>query len=297
VALKAEFSNGTKKSRRDVTEKEILKDLGKKNAMHDTLDIPPNGDVNYSYKKSADVFKFDVKGDWNSVSIAKITSTNGDHVVLNDFVQVAVKIKKGDSDIDIRNTKRGEIITGAGDDDVSLSLLTNNDDNSEKNSNKFNISTKGGDDDIVLTRGSQQTAGNNHDKNGSWIYNPWDPDAGSKNAVTDGSLSYVTINAGAGNDTVDLSAIKIKQATIIGGDGDDIVTLGAGADILVFKAGETGTDEVIGFNMAEDSFVLFGEASDWTVENTDGDTVLTNGEQVITIRDVVLTADDVGEWF
>jgi hypothetical protein len=298
VSLKAVFSgDGTKKNRRDVTEQDILKALGNKNAMSDVLDVPPVGDVAYSYKKSSDIFKFDVKGDWASVSTATIKSSKGDHVILNDFVQVTVNIKAGDSDLDIRNAKRGEITTGAGQDDIAIALLTNNDENSTKNSNNFVISTKAGDDAVVFTRGSEDTAGNKKDGNDSWIYNPWDPDAGAKPAIVDGSLSYATINTGTGNDTVDLSAVRIKDAKILLGTGDDVAMLGQGAETLIFKKGETGTDEIVGYDNSKDTFVLFGEASDWLVENTDGDTVLTNGGQIIIIRDVVLSSNDVADWF
>jgi hypothetical protein len=298
VSLKAVFSgDGTNKNRRDVTEQDILKALGNKNAMSDVLDVPPAGDVGYSYKKSTDVFKFDVKGDWASVSTASITSSRGDHVILNDFVQVTVNFKAGNSDLEIRNAKRGEITTGAGQDDISIALLTNNDENSTKNSNNFVVSTGAGDDSVILTRGSEDTAGNKKDGNDSWIYNPWDPDAGKKPAIVDGSLSYATINTGTGNDTVDLSAVKLKEAKISLGTGDDVATLGQGAETLIFKDGETGTDEIVGYDNSEDTFVLFGVASDWLVENSDGDTILTNGEQIIIIRDVVLSSSDVADWF
>jgi len=297
VALKAVFSDGTKKNRRDVTEQEILKALGNKNAMNDVLEVPPAGDVAYSYRKSSDLFKFDVKGDWASVSEASITARTGERVILNDFVQVGVKFTVGDSDIAIRNAKRGEINTGSGEDHISIALLTNNDENNTKNSNNFVISTKAGDDVVTFTAGNENTAGNKKDGNGSWIYNPWDPDAGKKPAIVDGSLSYATINTGAGNDEVDLSAVKIKEAKISLGTGDDIARLGAGAETLIFKEGETGTDQIFGFDNSEDTFVLYGQASDWLVENTDGDTVLTNGGQIIIIRDVTLSSNDVADWF
>lgn len=297
MSLKAVFSgDGTKKNRRDVTEQEILKALGNKNAMSDVLDVPPIGDVGYSYKKNTDVFKFDVKGDWASVSTASITSSKGDHVILNDFVQVTIAIKAGDSDLEIRNVKRSDIDTGSGDDTIAIAMLTNNDENAKK-TNNFAISNKAGDDNVVFTRGSEDTAGNKKDGNGSWIYNPWDPDAGKKPAIVDGSLSYANITTGTGNDIVDLSAVKIKDAKISLGTGDDIARLGLGAETLIFKEGETGTDDIFGYDNSKDTFVLFGQASDWTVENSGTDTILTNGGQIIVIHDVVLTSNEVADWF
>jgi Ca2+-binding RTX toxin-like protein len=61
------------------------------------------------------------------------------------------------------------------------------------------------------------------------------------------TAAEVVVNAGGGNDTVDtsaLSAMNYNNATINGGEGDDLLTGGARNDLI---NGEVGEDRVVGF--------------------------------------------------
>jgi Ca2+-binding RTX toxin-like protein len=73
--------------------------------------------------------------------------------------------------------------------------------------------------------------------------NDFSTDAGIQSHLADGS-AVVTVNAGGGNDTINLSAANIAGATINGEDGDDIIVGSAKIDAI---SGGLGSDRITGF--------------------------------------------------
>ncbi|MBP0649900.1 hypothetical protein J8J40_22910, partial [Mycobacterium tuberculosis] len=102
--------------------------------------------------------------------------------------------------------------------------------------NAFDVATGDGNDSIAFTPGTQSGA----------------------ISVTDGSLTTAAIDAGAGADTIDFSAVSLESATIDAGAGNDNVTLGAGAETLVYVAvaDGNGLDIITGFDAAADQIDL-----------------------------------------
>jgi len=116
-------------------------------------------------------------------------------------------------------------------------------------------------------------------------------------------IDLETINAGEGNDTVDLTSTNFVLATgvtingeagndnlwgsngndtidggtgddsIFGGTGSDTLTGGTGADIFQFTA-TSGFDDILDFDITQDSIQLYYRAGD---DHTNADLDLTNG--------------------
>ena len=75
--------------------------------------------------------------------------------------------------------------------------------------------------------------------------------------VTDGHFTTITIDAGDGNDTIDLSAITAKHSDITGGAGNDTMFASHGQDVFHFSAG-SGQDMILGFQAGQDKLDLGG---------------------------------------
>ncbi|MGV1957092.1 MULTISPECIES: rhizobiocin [unclassified Agrobacterium] len=250
------------------------------------------GTVDVGYDPSSNGFKFDVSSAWNSVKNALAQSDTSENLIFKDFVQVDVHLGgTGSSTVEVLNAKRGNISTGAGNDTVTVSVVSND----KAWVNAFNIDTGAGNDTIVVKAGTAfdggVAAGTNVVNGGA--------------GVTDGSFTSVKIDAGAGNDSIDLSGVNLASSLVTGGKGIDHIKASGGADTFVFNLGDmaksSATDSIEGFNASMDKLKLVGTTIDnWAVRIDDSDTILTynvtgehKGEKIV-VAGVHLTGSD---WF
>lgn len=250
------------------------------------------GTVDVGYDPSSNGFKFDVSSAWNSVKNALAQSDTSENLTFKDFVQVDVHLGgTGSSTVEVLNAKRGNISTGVGNDTVTVSVISND----KAWVNAFNIDTGAGNDTIVVKAGMAfdggVAAGTNVVNGGA--------------GVTDGSFTSVKIDAGAGNDSIDLSGVNLASSLVTGGKGIDNIKASGGADTFVFNLGDMAksiaTDSIEGFNAAVDKLKLVGTVIDnWAVSTIDSDTILTynvtgehKGEKIV-VAGVHLTGSD---WF
>ncbi|MCZ7466988.1 rhizobiocin [Rhizobium rhizogenes] len=253
------------------------------------------GKVDVGYDAGTNGFTFDVSSAWNSVKNALAQSDTSENLKFKDFVQVDVHLGgTGSSSVEVLNAKRGNISTGAGNDTVVLSVVSND----KGWVNAFNIDTGAGNDTIIVKAG---TAFN--DASGSGIVGAQAVNGGA--GVTDGSFTSVKIDAGDGNDTIDLSGVKLASSLVTGGKGIDHIIASSGADTFVFNLGDMAktlaTDTITGFNASMDKLKLVGTTiSNWTLSNFDNDTILSynvdgahKGEKIV-VSGVHLTGSD---WF
>ncbi|CAN7196813.1 M10 family metallopeptidase C-terminal domain-containing protein [Rhizobium rhizogenes] len=253
------------------------------------------GKVDVGYNAGTNGFTFDVSSAWNSVKNALAKSDSSENLSFKDFVQVDVHLGgTGSSSVEVLNAKRGNISTGAGNDTVVLSVVSND----KGWVNAFNIDTGAGNDTITVKAG---TAFN--DASGSGIVGTQAVNGGA--GVTDGSFTSVKIDAGDGNDTIDLSGVKLASSLVTGGKGIDHIIASSGADTFVFNLGDMAkslaTDTITGFNASMDKLKLVGTTiSNWTLSNFDDDTILSynvdgahKGEKIV-VSGVHLTGSD---WF
>ncbi|MCA2372505.1 MULTISPECIES: M10 family metallopeptidase C-terminal domain-containing protein [Agrobacterium] len=253
------------------------------------------GKVDVGYNAGTNGFTFDVSSAWNSVKNALAKSDSSENLSFKDFVQVDVHLGgTGSSSVEVLNAKRGNISTGAGNDTVVLSVVSND----KGWVNAFNIDTGAGNDTITVKAG---TAFN--DASGSGIVGTQAVNGGA--GVTDGSFTSVKIDAGEGNDTIDLSGVKLASSLVTGGKGIDHIIASSGADTFVFNLGDMAkslaTDTITGFNASMDKLKLVGTTiSNWTLSNFDDDTILSynvdgahKGEKIV-VSGVHLTGSD---WF
>ncbi|MCZ7851855.1 rhizobiocin [Agrobacterium salinitolerans] len=250
------------------------------------------GTVDVGYDPSSNSFKFDVSSTWNSVKNALAQSDTSENLIFKDFVQVDVHLGgTGSSNVEVLNAKRGNISTGEGNDTVTVSVISND----KAWVNAFNIDTGAGNDTIVVKAGTAfdggVAAGTNVVNGGA--------------GVTDGSFTSVKIDAGAGNDSIDLSGVNLASSLVTGGKGIDHIKASGGADTFVFNLGDMAksfaTDTIEGFNTAMDKLKPVGTVLDnWAVSTIDNDTILTynvtgehKGEKIV-VAGVHLTGSD---WF
>ncbi len=231
------------------------------------------GTVDVGYDPNANGFTFDVSSAWNSVKNALAQSDTSENLKFKDFVQVDVHLGgTGSSTVEVLNAKRGNITTGAGNDTITV-----------KAGAAFNDTSAAGTGGLAANTGAV---------NGG---------AG----ITDGSYTSVKIDAGAGNDSIDLSGVKLASSLVTGGKGIDHIIASGGADTFVFNLGDMAksfaTDTIEGFNASMDKLKLVGTVIDnWAVSTFDNDTVLSynvtgehKGEKII-LSGVHLTGSD---WF
>jgi Ca2+-binding RTX toxin-like protein len=121
----------------------------------------------------------------------------------------------------------------------------------------------------------------------------------------------LSIDGGAGNDTIDASASPagIMGFRLSGGDGNDVLLGGAGNDVFAFTSGQSGHDEVRNFqvhgaNAQGDVISLTGFAdqtfaqavANGHIAQAGADVVISDGANVIaTLHDISifsLTAQD-----
>jgi Ca2+-binding RTX toxin-like protein len=105
-----------------------------------------------------------------------------------------------------------------------------------------------------ITLGVNAAGNITHTANGA----PSDDFGGGKKFANDGAL-VVTVNAGDGNDNINLSGANIAKSVINGEAGDDIIVGGDDTDTI---SGGDGNDRITGFK---------NTANDPTFETTNGD--------------------------
>ncbi|UXS97360.1 rhizobiocin [Agrobacterium tumefaciens] len=261
------------------------------------VDNPANK-VAVGYNADKNSFNFDVTTAWNSVKNVLAKSDTSENLSFKDFVHVDVHLGgTGSSNVEVFNAKRGNISTGSGNDTVTVSLVSN-----EKFwVNTFNVDTGAGNDSITLKAGK---AFNDTSAEGTGGIASA-PAANGGAGVTDGSFTTVKIDAGAGDDKIDLSGVNLASSLVTGGKGIDRIIASGGADTFVFNLGDMAksiaTDTIEGFNASMDKLKLVGTVIDnWAVSTYDNDTVLSynvtgehKGEKII-LSGVHLTGSD---WF
>lgn len=191
------------------------------------------GAVDVAFNTQSNAFEFDVAGKWNSVKNVLVESDTAANIVLNDFVHADVHFGgTGSSSVEINNVKRGNVSTGSGNDTVAITLASNNNDWQ----NVFQVDTGAGNDTISFGKGVS---------------------TGSAQ-ITDGRHTTVTIDAGAGNDIVDLSGLNLLLARINGGAGHDQFTGSDGKDVYVYNsvADGNGRDFITNFQLGTDAVEL-----------------------------------------
>ncbi len=166
---------------------------------------------------------------WNTVKNAQATSDGAADVTLENFVRSDVRLGDSDRDGDgrldgsrvtIDGAKRGDVVTGGGDDVVDIDATTND----AGWSNLFNVATGAGNDTVTVTgdKGLSQVS--------------VDAGAGNDRVTIDGSYDWANVRGGAGDDVLQGGA---GRDTLDGGTGNDTLSGGAGNDVL--KASVDGT--------------------------------------------------------
>lgn len=257
------------------------------------------GNVDIGYNADTNSFNFDVTSAWNSVKNVLAKSDSAENLSFKDFVQVDVHLGGTTaSNVEVLNAKRGNISTGSGNDTVVLSVLSND----KAWVNAFNIDTGAGNDTIIVKAGA---AFNDPSAAGAGGVAAGTNVANNGKGITDGSATSVTINAGDGNDTIDLSGVKLASSLVTGGKGIDHIIASGGADTFVFNLGDMAksiaTDTIAGFDASMDKLKLVGTAiQNWTLTSFEDDTILSynvdgahKGEKII-VSGVHLTGSD---WF
>lgn len=222
----------------------------------------------------------DVTGAWNSVKNANFLSDTAARLTLSGFVHTDVTLGDGgDSVVQLVGAKRGNVVTGSGDDMVLVDAATN----LYAWVSEFRIATGRGDDTVVVR--------------------PLDTDA----AAAAGDVTFAATANGAGAFAATDAAIRVvaslgggddqffgqglSRDRVNGGSGDDVLQAGGGEDTLaggtgddlfVFAAGH-GDDVVLDFTVGADRLV-FADMDDAAVEallatavQEGGDTLLTTG--------------------
>lgn len=186
-------------------------------------------------------------GDWNSVKNASFSSSqsSAENIEFNGFVHADVNIQNdADNFVIVNAAKRGNIVVGDGNDQVSLSLATNN----SGWSNQFFIDTNDGTDYVKVGRTDNSALSSfNQDANF---------DLGIAK-ITDGSLTSLFVDLGAGGDEYDSIATGGAKSSIKGGKGDDNLLTSFGNDTFRFEQGD-GLDSITDFGGSNDTLKFEG---------------------------------------
>jgi Ca2+-binding RTX toxin-like protein len=116
------------------------------------------------------------------------------------------------------------------------------------------------------------------------------------------TADVLSINGGAGNDTIDASASPAGTMALIlkGGDGDDVLLGGGGNDQFAFTFGESGHDVIQNFQIhgasAQGDVVLLSGFSDHTFDQAVADGHITQSGADVVISDgtnIIATLQDI----
>lgn len=239
----------------------------------------------------------DVLGAWNSVKNGSFLADGAARVTLSGFVHADVALGDGgDSSVVLRGAKRGNVLTGGGDDTVAIETASN----VYGWVNEFRVAAGGGDDTVVV-RALDVAAAAAADPTFAATANG----AGAFTGADAGALVFAEL--GTGDDI--FIALGQSADRVSGGGGDDIIRAGGGSDLLVggggddvffFAAGD-GADTVLDFRPGADR-LGFGLSQaqarallDAAVE-ADGATTISYGADSVLLLGVSksqLTVDDV----
>lgn len=175
--------------------------------------------------------------EWNTAGYKEITIQSNDDVIsVNNFVEVNIDTDSTMGSIRVNNAKRGNISAGDYGDNIYIDAYTNN----GGASNLFSVQAHGGDDAITI------------------------------NGVQNSQYTSVNIDAGEGNDVIDLSLLADPLTNNVirivdGGDDTDFLLL-SGDDSVTFKnvelvrgidnASLTVSSELLANNAAGNGFML-----------------------------------------
>ena len=241
---------------------------------------------------------------WNAPN-AKELQVNAENVNVEatDFVDIDINLEQSNKSVDVQviNSKRGNIDTGSGNDKIFVQVETNN----AGWSNQFNVNAGDGNDHITFTNGSNSQftkinidagSGNDHIDLTLLNANLVDAseriiDAGTGNDKVLGSEGHETIFGGSGNDKIDAGA---GNDIVYGGTGNDKIDAGAGNDFIDGGAGKDNVDAGAG-----DDLVVF-DSDDTTVNGGEGfdALILTGGYHEITATknfEAVIGQEDVSD--
>ncbi|WP_291295869.1 VCBS repeat-containing protein [Elioraea sp.] len=174
---------------------------------------------------------FDVVGGWNSVKNAFAQSDEAEELRFDGFVQVDIAVGSGDpggaSIITVIGAKRGNIVTGAGDDIIRVEVLSNE----GTWNNEFRINAGAGDDVVTITGldRDRELAG------GDTTYASFVGTGGTWN--TSGGTTATFVDLGDGNDRFIGHG---SDDTVTGGAGDDLADGGGGTDVWVLTGTQDG---------------------------------------------------------
>lgn len=239
----------------------------------------------------------DVLGAWNSVKNGSFLSDEAGRVTLSGFVHADVVLGDGgDSSVVLHGAKRGNVLTGDGDDAVTINAASN----TYAWVNEFRVATGGG-DDIVVVRALDTAAAAATDATFAATANG----AGAFSGSDANTVVYAVL--GAGNDV--FIALGQSADRVSGEGGDDVIKAGAGSDVLtggegddlfLFAAGD-GDDTILDFRPGADRLdfgVGVDEARallDAAIETADG-TTFAYGEASVLLMGVAkaqLTLSDL----
>lgn len=307
-----------------------------------TYYAPPQISAGQTYQVTAktvgNTHFFDVKDQWNyGVKNAIVQAGYAQNLRFDGFVHVDVNVAicdrqcdaslvatdcnrgslDGNSHITINGSKRGNIVTGDGNDVININLVSNG----PEWSNEWRLNTGGGDDLVVFApfnyAGNTDPtymgngAGLNTDgtltsawvdlgcgNDTFWGYNEKDTvwgREGNDNISTNGGNDVVyggegndTVNGGAGNDTIngdegnDVLKGGSDQDAINGGTGNDTIDGEAGQDLI---HGNDGHDDIHG-GTGDDT--IYGDAGDDRLFGDKGNDLINGGEG----NDYIFGGDD-----
>lgn len=159
---------------------------------------------------------------WSSVRAAQALDSDGGRVVLDNFVEAAVRMSGATAaaDVLVSRAKRATVDTGAGDDIIRIEAFSNAP-GTGASGNGMVVNSGTGNDTITIVG-----------------FRDW---------------TTAAVDAGIGNDVVVGGA---GADTLRGGLGDDTLTGGLARDTFVFRAGD-GADTVTDFNAAAVDWLRF----------------------------------------
>ncbi len=224
-------------------------------------------------------------GAWGGIKNAAVRSGAMTKATVNNFVGVDIDINANQSaNVTVNRAMRGSIATGAGNDTISVVGQANGD-----NSNLMNILAGNVASNITYAGGSSNlmtiSAGNgaNNITYTGGGYNRAAIIAGSgADTITFAGQANGAINAGGGNDRVNVRTT-----------GNVSVTGGAGADVFSFIAGAHAT--IADFKANEDRLEISGvSASGLRVRNNGNSTLIDlNGQSAVVLAGVSLSASQI----
>ncbi len=172
---------------------------------------------------------------WNSVANIAVSEFTGDALTLANWVDVALTLRPGfDRTILVDGAKRGEIVTGAGHDRITIGV----DSDGPGDTNFFRVIAAGGNDTITVTAPTQDYSASLVNT----LYRPaWtttELHGGAGDDVIAGGRNTDRIYGGVGLDTVLLDGPRAAYQVEVFG------TIGKVRDLRLGAANQDGTDRL-----------------------------------------------------